>query len=117
MQDPSSTTDDGTDGSAPARRVQLSYPADLSDWGRRQVGTPHFRAYLRKAHANAREGDVWPEFVGVGCCGSALDVPLRVEAVEGGHAVTDETTFEYGVREACDVQGGWRVQSADGPTR
>jgi hypothetical protein len=66
---------------ATARSVILSYPADLSDWGRGIVeGTP-FRAYLRRAHDVATVGDEWAEFVGVGCCGDALDVPLRVEAV------------------------------------
>jgi hypothetical protein len=100
----------------PASHVVLSYPADLSDWGRQQVATDHFRAYLRKVHATAQPGDTWPEFVGVGCCGDSLDVPLRVERVDGGPAITDDTSFTYEEREACDLQGGWRVQSAGGPT-
>jgi hypothetical protein len=109
-------TDRTGDDPAPARVVSISYPADLSDWGRRQVQTPHFRAYLRRVHDTADTGETWSEFVGVGCCGDTLDVPLGVEAVEGGTRLTDETTFEFEVREACDVQGGWRVQSAAGPT-
>ncbi|MCL7419182.1 MAG: hypothetical protein M8354_15300, partial [Halalkalicoccus sp.] len=60
--------------------------------------------------------DEWEEFVGVGCCGNTLDVPLRIERVEGGTEVTRETAIEYVVREACGIQGGWRVQSAGGPT-
>jgi hypothetical protein len=99
-----------------ATRVVISYPADFSDWGRGQVETPHFRAYLRKTLGEVREGDVWEEFVDVGCCGSALDVPLRIEAVDGGTRVGPDTDLEYTVREACGVRGGWRVQSADGPT-
>ena len=99
-----------------ATRVVVSYPADLSGWGRRQVDTRHFRAYLLKTMGEVQVGDEWAEFLDVGCCGSALDVPLRVEAVEGGHRVTADTALEYTVREACGVQGGWRVQSADGPT-
>jgi len=99
-----------------ARRVVVSYPADLSAWGRDQVATPHFKAYLRKAHDTAHAGDTWAEFVGVGCCGNNLDVPLQVEQVDGGPRLTSETSIEYDVREACDVQGGWRVQSAGGPT-
>lgn len=98
-----------------ATSVTLSYPADLSEWGRMQVDTPHFRAYLRKVHDTAEAGDVWEEFVGVGCCGSALDVPLRVEAVEGGDRVGPDTDVVYTVREACDIEGGWQVQSASGP--
>jgi hypothetical protein len=99
-----------------ADTVVVSYPADLSEWGRFQVEKPSFRAFLRRTRDEAAEGDAWEEFVGVGCCGNTLDVPLRVESVEGGDRVGDETEFEFDVREACDLQGGWRVQSADGPT-
>lgn len=98
-----------------ATRVVLSYPADLSTWGRDIVEDRPFRAYLRKAHDTATPGDSWEEFAGVGCCGNALDVPLRVEAVEGGTALTDDTEFTFTTREACDLDGGWRVQSAAGP--
>lgn len=99
-----------------ATRVVLSYPADLSDWGRRQVTTPWFRAYLRKTLGEVRSGDVTEEFLDVGCCGSTLDVPLRVERVEGGPLVDGDTDVAYEVREACGVEGGWRVQSEAGPT-
>lgn len=100
---------------ADAARVVISYPADLSDWGRMQVDTRYFRAYLRKVHDELREGETFEEFVGVGCCGNTLDVPLRIERVEGGSRMGEDTEIEYAVREACDVQGGWRVQSAGGP--
>ena len=103
-------------GADAVTRVVVSYPADLSEWGRGQVDTPHFRAYLRKTLGTVNEGDVREEFVGVGCCGSTLDVPLRVEEIQGGSRVDLDTEIEYTVREACGVQGGWRVQSADGPT-
>lgn len=99
-----------------AARVVVSYPSDLSDWGRYQVEKPAFRAFLRKTKDRVAAGDVWEEFVGVGCCGSTLDVPLRVESVEGGDRLGPETAVEYEVRDACDVQGGWLVQSAAGPT-
>ncbi|MBV0900381.1 hypothetical protein [Haloarcula salina] len=99
-----------------ARTVELSYPADLSGWGRQKVEGSPFRAYLRKVHETAAHGDVWTEFVGVGCCGDTLDFPLRVESVEGGERVTDDTAFAFSEREACGVAGGWRVQSAAGPT-
>ncbi|MFD1585925.1 hypothetical protein ACFR9U_02945 [Halorientalis brevis] len=111
------THEAGEETETVARRVTVSYPADLSAWGRDQVATPHFKAYLRKTHDTAESGDTWPEFVGVGCCGNSLDVPLQIERVEGGSRVTNETSIEYEVREACDVQGGWRVQSAGGPTQ
>jgi hypothetical protein len=98
-----------------ATRVVLSYPADLSDWGRDIIEDAPFRTYLPKAHDRAEPGETWEEFVGVGCCGSALDVPIRVEKTEGGTRLTGETTFEFTVREACDLEGGWEVQSAAGP--
>ena len=98
-----------------ASRVVVSYPADLSTWGRDIVEDRPFRAYLRKAHDEVASGDQWEEFVGVGCCGNALDVPLRVENVEGGTTITDETAFEFVEREACDLDGGWHVQSKAGP--
>jgi hypothetical protein len=98
-----------------ATRVVVSYPADLSDWGRLQVESAHFRAYLRKTLGDVTEGDVTEEFVGVGCCGNTLDVPLRVERVECGGIVGGTTTVEFAVREACGIEGGWLVQSAAGP--
>jgi hypothetical protein len=103
----------GSDGTA--NRVVVSYPADLSNWGRFQVEKPSFRAYLPKVHDETTVGDTWAEFVGVGCCGNTLDVPLRVERVDGGARLDEETTIEYEVREACDIEGGWLVQSEAAP--
>ncbi len=100
-----------------ATRVVVSYPEDLSDWGRFQVEKPSFRAFLRKTRETAREGDTWEEFVGVGCCGNTLDVPLRVERTDGGDRIDEETEIEYEVREACGIEGSWRVQSKEGPPR
>lgn len=102
--------------SGSASRVVISYPADLSEWGRRQVETPHFRAYLRKTLDIVSQGEQFEEFVGVGCCGNSLDVPLRIETTDGGTRIGPETTIEYVVREACNLNGGWQVQSAAGPT-
>ena len=99
-----------------AERVVVSYPADLSEWGRFQVEKPSFRAFLRKTRDTAEAGDLWEEFVGVGCCGNTLDVPLRVEDVEGGSRIVDDTEIEYDVRDACGIQGSWRVQSKGGPS-
>jgi hypothetical protein len=97
-----------------ATHVTISYPTDLSDWGRFQVEKPSFRAYLRRTLGDVAVGDVCEEFVGVGCCGNTLDLPLRIEAVEGGLHVDEDTKIEYTVREACGVEGSWRVQSAAG---
>ncbi|MFB6124183.1 MAG: hypothetical protein ABEJ78_12085 [Haloferacaceae archaeon] len=97
-----------------ATRVVVSYPDELSDWGRRQVTTDHFRTYLRRAHDEVHAGDVWEEFVDVGCCGDTLDVPLRVESVDGPPRMGAETTLAFVEREAS-LEGGWHVQSAAGP--
>jgi len=98
-----------------ATRVVVSYPADLSGWGQFQIDTRHFKAYLRKhKQGPAREGDVWNEFLDVGCCGSSLDVPLQVERLEGGSEIGPETELVYEEREACGVEGGWAVQRAEG---
>ncbi|WP_255150884.1 hypothetical protein [Halorarius halobius] len=99
-----------------ADRVVVSYPADLSEWGRGQIATRHFKAWLRRVHPRPTPGDVWEEFLDVGCCGNTLDVPLRVERVEGGDEMGEATTIEYETRAACGIEGGWRVQSAGGPT-
>jgi len=99
----------------PADRVVVSYPADLSTWGRSILERRSFRAYLRKTLGTVAADDVTEEFVGVGCCGDTLDVPLRIESVTGGDTVTADTTVEYTDREACGVAGGWRVQSESGP--
>lgn len=103
-------------GSSEASSVVVSYPADLSLWGQQQLKTAHFRAYLRKILDEVTTGDEWEEFVGVGCCGNTLDVPLRIERTVGGDRVGPATEIEYVEREACGIEGGWEVQSAAGPT-
>lgn len=98
-----------------ATRVVVSYPADLSGWGRDQLETPWFRAYLRRTLGSAEVGELTEVFLDVGCCGDSLDVPLRVEAIEGEGPVGEETAIEYDEREACGLAGGWLVQSQAGP--
>lgn len=98
-----------------AETVVVSFPADLSTWGRDQIDTRHFKAFLRKTKGQVAAGDVWEEFLDVGCCGNTLDVPLQVESVEGGDRMGDGTEIEYVEREACGVRGGWQVQSSGGP--
>ncbi|WP_415379970.1 hypothetical protein [Halosimplex sp. TS25] len=99
-----------------ATAVVISYPADLSTWGRDIVEGRPYRAYLQKTLGAVEVGQVTEEFTGVGCCGDTLDVPLAIEAVEGGDRVDESTEIEYTVRDTCEVEGGWRVQSAGGPT-
>ncbi|WP_277554980.1 hypothetical protein [Halobaculum limi] len=98
-----------------ATRVVLSFPDGLSDWGRSQIDTERYRGYLRRMLTEPRVGDEREEFVDVGCCGDSLDLTFRVEAVEGGTRVGDDTLIEL-VERAGAVEGGWRVQSAAGPS-
>ena len=97
-----------------ATRVVLSFPDGLSEWGRDQIGTDRYRGYLRRVLAEPRVGDEREEFVDVGCCGDSLDLTFRVERVEGGSRVGDDTEIDL-VERAGAVEGGWRVQSAAGP--
>lgn len=100
-----------------ARRVVVSYPDELSAWGRDQLESDSFRAYLRRVLANPSVGDEFEEFVDTGCCGDSLDVPLRIESVEGPSEVGTETEIAYTSRdtESDEIAGGWQVQSTDGP--
>ncbi|WP_459191220.1 hypothetical protein [Halosimplex sp. J119] len=105
------------DAAAVAEKIVISYPSDLSTWGRDIVDGRPFRAYLQKTLGEVEVGQVTEEFTGVGCCGDTLDVPLAIESIEGGARVDDSTAIEYTVRDSCEVEGGWRVQSAGGPTQ
>jgi hypothetical protein len=104
-----------------ATRVVLSYPEGLSGWGRGQVETDRYRGYFARVLGGVAVGDVREEFVDVGCCGDSLDVPFRVERVEvdgdpvDAAVVTEATAVDYETRTG-DVDGGWRVQSAAGPS-
>ncbi|WP_254543103.1 hypothetical protein [Halomarina pelagica] len=96
-------------------RVVLSHPEDLSAWGRMQIETKPFRAWLRRTHGTFEEGERFEEFCDVGCCGSSHDIAFVVEAVEGEGEVTRETEIAYVERPECDLSGGWRAQSRAGP--
>jgi hypothetical protein len=109
-------TREQTTGEQSADRVVLSHPADLSDRGRWRLGRDHYRGYLEKTLGRVAVGDEFEEFVDVGCCGSQRTLTLRVEAVEGGAAVTPETTIEFVTRTATDGGGGWAVQHECRPT-
>jgi hypothetical protein len=97
-----------------ATRIVISHPASLSDWGRDQLTAPRFVTYLRRVVDDVAVGDEWEEFVDVGCCGDAMDVPLRIEAIDGPPRVGESTAIEFAERDA-EMRGGWAVQSAAGP--
>jgi hypothetical protein len=96
-----------------ATRVVISHPAALSRWGRDQVTSSRYVNYLRKTVGDVYVGKEFEEFADVGCCGNTLDVPFRIEAVEGGDEMGPDTEIEFAEREAA-MEGGWRVQSAAG---
>lgn len=97
-------------------RVVVAYPANLSGWGRDQLETPWFRAYLvRRLREGVSAGETVEVFLDVGCCGDTLDVPLEVVRIEGDGPIDGATTLEYVVGEARGVEGGWLVQSRAGP--
>jgi hypothetical protein len=104
--------DERTDGDpdAHATLVRLSYPADLGTHGEKRIRADYYRDYLRSAKERAAPGDEWDEFTDVGCCGSQMDMPLVVEAVDGGSRIGPETEVEYTEREACGINQGWSVQ-------
>ena len=120
-----SQTDDPDERTA--TRVVLSFPADIGKHGRRRLHSEYYRKWLRNSRDTAAVGDEWDEFTDVGCCGSRMDLPFRVERVEtesprddgagdagteveGGPRVTADTEIEYTEREACGVNPGWSVQ-------
>lgn len=103
------------EGSETATRIVVSYPADLSGWGRDRIDTTPFKTYLKKAHTDLEEGETWNEFVDSGCCGDTLDVPLQIETINGPGTMGADTEIEYAEREETGVEGGWLVQSAAGP--
>jgi len=110
----------GNEPAVGATRVVLSYPAALSDWGRDQIATDRYRGYFRRTLGAVEVGDVREEFVDVGCCGDSLDVPFRVERIDGPEGsveageVGPDTAIEYAEREAS-IEGGWLVQSDGAP--
>lgn len=99
---------------AVADKVVLSFPDELSDWGRDQITTTRYRNYLRRTLDAPAPGLEFEEFADVGCCGNTLDILFRVETVEGGGRIGEETTIEF-VERTGSVEGGWQVQSAAGP--
>lgn len=84
-----------TQDEAVARRVVVSYPADIGSWGAGRLDTRSFRRWLARTRDSAAPGDVWEEFVDGGCCGSTIDADLRVEEVDGGPEISEETQFEF----------------------
>ena len=78
-----------------ATRVVLSYdPAGIDGisrfWVEDELGSDDVAERLRDAHGTLAKGDAVEEFVSKGC-GVPVGVTLRVEHVEGGAEIDDET--------------------------
>jgi len=117
-----------TTDEAVADRVVLSYRApdvgerasEDSEWILQDSGwileglrEDAYVRYIRVAHAGpVAAGEEWTEFVNCGCA-SPMDVILRVETVEGGDAIGDETAIEFVPRR--DVLAGEATPLADAP--
>ncbi|WP_416840305.1 hypothetical protein [Haloferax sp. DFSO52] len=109
-------TAESTTAESTATSVVVSFPDELSAWGRDQLTADRFVNYLKRVYDEAAPGVEWDEFLDVGCCGDSLTLTLRVETVEpaGATNLSAETDIEFVEREGS-VHGGWCVQSADGP--
>jgi hypothetical protein len=102
-----------TQNASVADRIRLSYRAadaesggddglDDDDLVHDRIQEPHFRAYLRRVHGGeVAVGDEWTEFVNCGC-GSTTDVVVRVEALDGGTTLTEDTEVTL-VRAGADA--------------
>jgi hypothetical protein len=109
--DPDATSPDPDPDGDPADRVVISFRAPDADpdggdewwvadsaWLSEILSEPTYLLYLRRAHAGPVDvGEEWDEFVNCGCA-SPVDVVLRVERVEGGTAIGENTTFEIVAR-------------------
>ena len=84
--------------------VTVSYPAAAGDRIDSKLDTDSYRGYLRTTKAGTiTVGDKRAEFVSGGC-GSMTDVVLRVEAIEGGHRMGEETVLVFEPRSETDVE-------------
>lgn len=76
-----------------ADSVRLSYNGD--EGTRDALETHSYTRYLQRSKTGpVTVGDTWAEFVNCGC-GSTRDVTLRVEAIDGGSVLTQDTTITY----------------------
>ncbi|PSQ41072.1 hypothetical protein BRD07_06030 [Halobacteriales archaeon QS_9_68_42] len=80
-----------------ATRVVLSYdPAGIDEvsrfWVEDELGSDDVAEHLRDAHGTLAEGDAVEEFVSKGC-GVPVSVTLRVERVDGGAEIGNETAI------------------------
>lgn len=86
-----------------ASRVVLSYdPQAIDDisryWVEDELSKDAYEAYIRRSYGPVSEGEEFEEFVAKGCS-VPMDVTLRVERLEGGSTIGDETAVDIQRRE------------------
>ena len=86
-----------------ATRVVLSYdPAGIDEvsrfWVEDELWSDDVAGRLRDAHGTLAEGDAVEEFVSKGC-GVPVGVTLRVERVDGGAEIGNETAINVRPRD------------------
>lgn len=78
---------------AVADQIRLSYDGDEDT--RTSLEAHSYIRYLQRSKTGpVTVGDTWAEFVNCGC-GTTEDVTLRVEAIDGGTVLTEDTTITY----------------------
>jgi len=81
--------DTDTRAATAATRVVVSHDGDPDTDA--SLRKPSYRRYLQRSKAGPVDpGDVWEEFVNCGC-GTTEDVSLRVERVDGGGVIDEDT--------------------------
>lgn len=93
-----------------AERIVLSFAPDEdpwssvdTDWILDELRSDSYQQYLRRVHDGpVSVGEEWAEFVSCGCA-TPQDVVLRVERVEGGTELGQETALAVSPRHAADA--------------
>ncbi|MFB6224149.1 MAG: hypothetical protein ABEH86_10825 [Haloarcula sp.] len=93
-----------------AERIVLSFTPDEdswsdvdTDWILDELRDDSYQQYLRRVHDGpVSVGEEWTEFVSCGCA-TPQDVVLRVERVEGGTELGQETALAVSPRHAADA--------------
>jgi len=93
----------GSAATETATRVVLSYDPEAIDdisrfWVEDELSKDAFEGYIRRTHDSLSEGETFEGVVSKGC-GVPVDVTLRVERLEGGPGVGEETTVGLRRRE------------------
>lgn len=81
-----------------ASRVVLTYDPDVIDdisrfWVEDELGKGSYVGYIRRTYDTVSEGEDFDEFVSKGCS-IPMDVTLRVERLDGGTRIGEDTAVD-----------------------